>query len=168
MKIMFRTLVLLIGMVSFSTLSSAQKIAHVNTDSLVSELALRDSVQQKLEAKQAEYQAEYQKLADEYAMAEAEYNRKKADPNNSPAVLALAKNKVDQVAQRANQFEQAAGTELQNFELKLMEPLIDRIKKAIEEVAKEKGYAYVINDQVLLVSPSGDDITNLVRKKLGL
>jgi outer membrane protein len=168
MKTMIRTLALVIGLISLAGTASAQKFAHVNTDSLVSELSLKDSIQTKLDAKRLEYTSAYQMLADEIQKAEAEYNKKKVDPNMPPSVLALSEKKIQALYQQAQQFEQEAGTEMQAYEVTLMEPVINKIKKAIEEVAKEKGYTYVINDQVLLVSPPSDDITNLVRKKLGL
>ena len=70
MKTMIRTLTLVIGLISFAGAASAQKFAHVNTDSLVSELSIKDSIQQKLDAKRLEYTTAYQMLADEIQKAE--------------------------------------------------------------------------------------------------
>ncbi|MHB1277245.1 MAG: OmpH/Skp family outer membrane protein [Bacteroidia bacterium] len=168
MKTMIRTLALVIGLISLAGTASAQKFAHVNTDSLVSEMSLKDSIQAKLDAKRLGYTAAYQMLSDEIQKAETEYNKRAADPTMPPSVLALSRKTVENLYEQARQFEQQAGTEMQEYEVKIMEPVISKIKKAIEEVAKEKGYTYVINDQVLLVSPPSDDITNSVRKKLGL
>jgi outer membrane protein len=169
MKTMIRTLALVIGLISLAGTASAQKFAHVNTDSLVSELSLKDSVQIKLDAKRLEYTNTYQMYTDEIRKAEDEYNKKAANPATyPPSVLTLAKRTVENLYKTLQEFEQEAGTEMQSYEVLLMEPVVNKIKKAIEEVAKEKGYTYVINDQVLLVSPPADDITNLVRKKLGL
>jgi outer membrane protein len=44
----------------------------------------------------------------------------------------------------------------------------DKAKKATTEVAKENGYSLVLDKAQLLVSPSGDDLLPLVKKKLGL
>ena len=41
-------------------------------------------------------------------------------------------------------------------------------QKAIEQVAKEKGYNYVMDDQALLVKPEADDISASVKVKLGI
>lgn len=168
MKTMMRTLALVIGLVSLAGTVSAQKFAHVNTDSLVNEMSLKDSIQSKLDAKRLEYTTAYQMLADEIQKAETEYAKREADKTMPPSVLALSRKKVEDLYEQARQFEQQATTELQEYEVTIMEPVINKIKKAIEEVAKDKGYTYVINDQVLLVSPPSDDLTNLVRKKLGL
>lgn len=169
MKMIIRTMVLVFAVMAFASAANAQKFAHVNTDSLVNELSIKDSIQQKLDVKQAEFQLQIKQLQDEYKMAETDWKNKASRPDlYSKSVIQLAELKVQGIADRANQYTQVANEELQQYELQLMEPLVEKIKKAIEEVAKEKGYTYVINDQVLLVSPPSDDITNLVRKKLGL
>jgi outer membrane protein len=42
------------------------------------------------------------------------------------------------------------------------------LQNAIEEVAKENGYTYVMPREALIVMPSTNDIGPLVIKKLGL
>ncbi len=57
------------------------------------------------------------------------------------------------------------------FEQKRQElslPLQRKLQGAIQEVAKESGYAYVLPKEALLVMPPADDISPLVRKKLGI
>jgi len=48
--------------------------------------------------------------------------------------------------------------------------LFDKIRAAVAQVAKEKGYAYVINSAQtdLIVSPPGDDLLADVKAKLGI
>lgn len=168
MKTIIRTFVLVFAVMAFASAANAQKFAHVNTDSLVMEISLRDSIDQRVQTKQGEYGTHYQMLLDEYTRADADYKKKAADKTMPPSIVAYAKKSVEDVAARMQKFENDAQTELQDYEMSLMQPLIAEIKAAINEVAKEKGYTYVINEQVLLVSPPADDITNLVRKKLGL
>ena len=57
---------------------------------------------------------------------------------------------------------------MQDKQLELMQPFQDKILKAIEDVAKENGYAYIFDTQVLLYSEGGDDVSALVKKKLGI
>ena len=59
----------------------------------------------------------------------------------------------------------------QQFEAKRQElslPIQKKLQAAIQEVAKENGYTYVFPREALLVAPPGDDLANLVKKKLGL
>ena len=71
--------------------------------------------------------------------------------------------------QRLEAFNQQAQYEVQNKQMELSEPLITKAKKAIETVAKENGFTYIINanDQVLLYK-NGTNIMSLVKSKLGL
>ena len=48
----------------------------------------------------------------------------------------------------------------------LLQPVYDKVLKAIEEVAKEKGYGYVFNKEALLVSPPADNLIPMVAEKL--
>ena len=59
---------------------------------------------------------------------------------------------------------------LQEKEKELLQPIIDRAKQAIAEVAKENGYTYIFDTSAgtLLYQQDSDDILALVKKKLGL
>jgi outer membrane protein len=48
----------------------------------------------------------------------------------------------------------------------LLQPVYEKVMKAINEVAKEKGYVYIFSREALLVAPPGDDILPLVAEKL--
>jgi outer membrane protein len=71
---------------------------------------------------------------------------------------------------RIKAYEQQAETYLQEKQEELLKPILDKAKKAIEEVAKENGYNYVFDSGygLLLYSDESDDILSLVKKKLGI
>jgi outer membrane protein len=47
--------------------------------------------------------------------------------------------------------------------------LIEKIGKAIEDVAKEEGYSYVIDASTgVLLYRGGDDLTDKIKAKLGI
>jgi outer membrane protein len=72
------------------------------------------------------------------------------------------------------QVQELSGEEqrIQNlFEQKRQElslPIQRKLQGAIQEVAKENGYTYIFPREALLVMPPGEDIGNLVRKKLNI
>ncbi len=47
-------------------------------------------------------------------------------------------------------------------------PLQRKLQAAIQDVARENGYAYVLPKEALLVAPPGDDLAAMVRRKLGM
>lgn len=48
----------------------------------------------------------------------------------------------------------------------LLQPVYDKVLKAIDDVAKEKGYGYVFNREALLVGPPADNLLQMVADKL--
>ena len=71
---------------------------------------------------------------------------------------------------RIQDFQQKADSDLQAKQQELLQPLLDKAKKAIDEVAKENGYTYIFDAGVgvLLYYEKGDNILPLVKTKLGL
>ena len=57
---------------------------------------------------------------------------------------------------------------IQQRESDLLEPMIKRVKDAIEKVARDNKYNYIFDPNVLLFSAGGDDIGPLVKKELGV
>lgn len=48
----------------------------------------------------------------------------------------------------------------------LLQPVYEKVLKAVDDVAKEKGYTYIFNREALLVMPPGDNILPMVADKL--
>lgn len=71
---------------------------------------------------------------------------------------------------RIEEFQLSGQKRLADKETELMQPLIDKAKKAVQDVAKEHGYTYIFNstEGLLLYAEPSDDVLNLVKKKLGL
>ena len=59
---------------------------------------------------------------------------------------------------------------MQKKQNELLEPMVNKAKKAVEDVAKELGYKNVIDSSVgvLLYSDPADDIMAQVKKKMGI
>ncbi|MBC6491157.1 OmpH family outer membrane protein [Flavihumibacter stibioxidans] len=64
--------------------------------------------------------------------------------------------------------EQRIQQELQKKQEELSEPIQKKAMEAVQAVAKESGYTHVFPKEYLIVSPPGDDLLPLVKKKLGL
>lgn len=64
--------------------------------------------------------------------------------------------------------EQRIQQELQKKQEELSAPIQKKAMDAVSAVAKENGYTYVLPKEYLIVSPPGDDLLPMVKKKLGL
>jgi len=72
---------------------------------------------------------------------------------------------------RISDFQTNAQNDLQKKQDELLNPIIEKAKNAINEVAKENGYTYILDSSVggvVLYTVSNDDILPLVKKKLGI
>ena len=64
--------------------------------------------------------------------------------------------------------EQRIQQQLQQKQQELIGPINKRAFDAIQAVAKENGYGYVFEKNALLVAPPGEDILQLVAKKMNI
>lgn len=64
--------------------------------------------------------------------------------------------------------DQRIQQDLQKKQEEMSGPIQKKAIDAVNAVAKENGYGYVFHKEALLVSPPGEDITPLVKKKLGI
>lgn len=64
--------------------------------------------------------------------------------------------------------EQRIQDELQKKQQELSAPIEKKALDAVQAVAKENGYTYVLPKEAVIVGPPGDDMIALVKKKLGI
>ena len=168
MKNVFKIAVVGVALVVSSFSASAQKVAHINLDSLVSlmpesktaQQAVQDyakQLEQQITAMQAELQTKYEAF-------------QKDKPNLAPIVASSREQELNDLNQRITDFQQQAQADYQKKSADLAKPVYDKAKKAIDQVAKEGGYRYVLDTSTNLVlySEPSDDILNAVIKKLGI
>lgn len=161
-KLFVVSVALLMGVASF-----AQKIGHLDRTALIQSMPEATEVEKKLAGIQQEYKTAYQAM-------EAEYNTmvQEAQANQKVWPQAILESKIKAIQdkeQQIAQFEQTAADDLQKQQQALYQPIIDKAGKAIEDVAKENGYTYVIDSGLgVLLYIGGDDLLPLAKAKLGI
>ena len=70
--------------------------------------------------------------------------------------------------QRIEAFQADAQVQLQKEEQRLLAPIQEDLINAINEVAKEGNYTYILTAEVFLFANESNDVGSLVKKKLGL
>ncbi len=107
---------------------------------------------------------------------ENKYKAYQAMPATTPDAIRADKERELQGMQESIQkFQQDAEVSLRNKQTALMDPVFKKVGKAIEDVAKENSYTFIINPQsmsngedILLYSDEKYNISNLVLTKLGV
>lgn len=168
MKTTLKQIALIIAAAGSFTFANAQKIAHINLDSLVSTMP---------ETKVASDAAQtyFKGLEQESIAMQTELESKYKDYLEKEATMSdlLKKNKnedLQQLQRRIEDFRNQATQDYQRKTAELTAPIMEKAKKAIEAVAKEGGYKYVLDtstqNPTVLYSETSDDILASVKKKL--
>lgn len=168
MKNIFKIAVVGVALVVSSFTASAQKVAHINLDSLITLMPESKVAQQAVQdyAKQLEQQITIMQteLQTKYAAFQTDA------PNMAPIVKQTKEAELNDLNQRITDFQQQAQADYQKKSADLSKPVYEKAKKAIDQVAKESGYKYVLDTSTGLViySEPTEDIINAVMKKLGI
>ena len=148
----------------------AVKIGHVDFATLYQAMPGMDSAQKK-------YQDYAKSLKSQLDAMQNEYDGKVSDYQANQATLSdlIKKTKEKEILDlqdRIQAFQSSAQESLQKKEQELTQPIIDKARQAVKDVAKENAYTYVLNTAealgVVLYFDNGDDLMPLVKKKLGL
>jgi len=145
------------------------KLAHVNSTELMKVMPGVDTAQKAIQDFAKELEEVLQTMYAEFEKKYAEWERD--GPMWSEIVREVKMKELQDMQNRIKLFEEESQTKFQEKQEELLKPIIDRARKAIEEVAKENQYNYVFDSGLggaLLYSDESDDILNLVKKKLGI
>lgn len=144
------------------------KQGYVYFSSIVDVMPEKATLAKQLQDYQKTFADQYQLMQTEYQSKGAEYEKGRATMTD--AVRAVKESELTDIQNRMQKFSTDAQQKMEARQNELAKPLFDKVKTAVEAVAKEKGYAYVLDatSQILVVSPAGDDITAAVKLKLGI
>jgi len=160
----------LLTLISLFTLNliGQNKFGYIDSQELLILMPERKSAENELQnfAKTLESQlelmsAEYQESVQQYQTNEASY---------SDLVKQDKIAEITGLEQRIQSFQQNAQQSLQKKEQELLEPILEKARKAIDDVAKEGGYTYIFDKSqgTLLYAKESEDILKLVKNKLKL
>lgn len=165
-RTLFIALALMVGATAFTNAQS--KIAHIATQELVQSLPEYKSAQEQLDKLEKTYDAEIKDMLSEAQSTmqryEAEANTKTDEENQKRAQeLQAAQRRIQEHSAQARQ-------DLQKKEQDLLRPILEKVRTAIQKVARQKGFDYVLDSTtgtgVLLAD--GYDLMPDVKKELGL
>lgn len=145
------------------------KLGHINSQEIISQMPERAKIEATIDTLQGQWENELTRMKEEYSGKIKEYQDKQATMSESIRQARISE--LSEMEQRIGTFQQQAYQDLQKKQQELIAPIIDKVKKAIDQVGTENGYTYIFDmgSQVILYkSPKSNDITPLVKKKLAL
>lgn len=156
-----------LGIFSFTnTLNAQGKIGYISADEVISAMPEAAKIDTQLnQYQQSLYQAAQDRQT-AFNDAVAKFYKDSATMN--PSLKEVKRTELQQQVQQLSGAEQQIQQQFEQKRQELSLPIQRKLQQAIQEVARENGYAYVLPKEALLVAPPGEDLGPLVRKKLGL
>lgn len=174
MKIKFFVTAAFVLMTSFfaTAQTPALKIGYTSVDYILVNLPESKEIDSKLKTEEAQYS---KMLQEKIAVFQKEYDDFNKNAGSWSEIIRNDKmKKLENDQNSINEFQQNIQQQIQKKQQQLISPVIEKIQKAIDEVAKENAYSWVFNIDAgngivsILVAPKEDDLSNLVFKKLGV
>ena len=146
---------------------AALKIGHVDVAEILAALPERDSAAAVLDKETKELQSTYDDMTVVYNKMLDDYEK-----GQSTFTEVVKKNKESELLdkeKRLQEFQQNATTSLQKRNSELIQPLLNKIIKAVDKVAGENGFTYILDvskGSVVYTSKDSQNINPLVLKVL--
>lgn len=145
------------------------KFGHINSQEILMQMPDVATIQKTLADLQTTWENELLKMREEYYAKIKEYQEKQATMPES--IKEARQSEIVEIEQRITTFNQQATNDLQNKERELFTPVIEKVRKAIQDVGVENNFTYIFDlsmQSIVYQSPKANDITPLVKKKLDL
>ena len=166
MKQFLTILFISVGIFGFSTTTNAQKIGYISADEIIQLMPEAATVQSQLDQYQ---QSLYQNAQDKNAaLTDAIAKFVKDSATMSPSMKEVRRGDLQKQQQELSGENQRIQDQFAQKRQELSAPIQKKLQTAIEAVAKENGYTYIMPKEALIVMPPTNDIGPLVIKKLGL
>ena len=144
----------------------AQKFGHVDSQSIIQSLPDYSRAMGEVEALGKQYENELKASQEELQRLADDYEKKKSSMNATQQQEQETKlqEMYTRIQQQAQQNQQA----FQKTQAEKLQPIFDKVRKAIEEVAKAGGYVYIMEKaSVLYINEAiSKDVTSEVKSQL--
>lgn len=164
--IAFLSLIILVS--SFGYGQTAAKFGYIDSNEILSIMPETDSLQNKLKDYADYLDQQMQTMGMEYQTKITDYQQ---NMNTMSDLIRQTKEKeITDLQARIQAFQQSADQDLGAKQAELFNPLIEKVKNAINDVGRENGYTYIfdIGTGAVIYYENGDNILPLVKKKLGI
>lgn len=167
-KVKYLVSVFVIAFLALSSVEAQNNFGYINTDLIITEMDETKAVGQELRKIGEAYDEEFKELYSDY-----DTKRKKYESESTIKSEAINRSRAQELAsmeERMQKFRQEASQDLSNKQNELMKPVIAKMNKAIEQVAKENGIDFVFDTAQRNMAYSNEKFNLLekVKKKLGI
>jgi outer membrane protein len=169
MKKLLKVALIAVCIVFAGNLAKAQsKIGYVAVDAIVDQMPETKAAIKTITDYNKQFIDQLTTMNNELQSKGQAYQAQRATMTD--AIRTAKESELNDLQKRFQDYQNTAQQQVQAKQAELGKPIIEKVRAAVAQVAKEKGYSYVINASQtdLVVSPPGDDLAAEVKAKLGL
>ncbi|MCT4664490.1 MAG: OmpH family outer membrane protein [Flavobacteriales bacterium] len=167
---MKRLLTVLMVCATVLVAQAQEKIGYINSSEILEMLPETASARKKVEAVTKKKQTQLKSLENELKSKYDAFNAEAATMTES--VATSRKSEILTLEKKIKAFYEESQKTLMKAETDALKPLIEKVQKAINAVAKGEGYTYIIDMAVsngfIVFAAKKKDVTPSVKKQLGL
>ena len=171
MKKILTIVAVVMGLVVAGNSAKAQgttaKIGYISLQELIPAMPEYKKADTSLNDYQNALGQNFEDMKREYYEKDSSLNSKDST-KLTKAQLEIKRREVSELLQKLQGWQQQAQQLYQQKQQDLITPIQKKALEAVQTVAKENGYTYVLSKEALLVSPPAEDLLPLVKKKLGI
>lgn len=165
-----KTLLIAVALIlGATTFTNAQtKVAHIATQELIEQMPSYKAAMNQLEKLQKTYDTQIKEMVTEAQTTMKRYETEaqtKTDEENQRRA-----NELQQTQRSIGEYRQTAMQDLQQKEVELLRPVLEKARTTIQKVARAQGYDYVLDSTTGtgVIMADGYDLMADVKKDLGI
>jgi len=159
---------LAIMLMGIATAVQAQKFGYVNSSAILADLPEVKQAESNLEALQQQLQKKGESMVKALQDDFMELQKQVQAGTLAPKQQSEREKKLQEEEQKIAKFEQDMRKQIQEKRDELLSPIYEKVNQAIQDVAKENGYQFIFDEGVLLYAEDSQDVSELVKAKLGV
>lgn len=145
---------------------SQVRVAYINSEELISVMPEAEKADAELKQYQAELAQIGQDLMKELNEKDSMFVRDSL--KFSSTMKEIKKNELVALYQKVQNWNQEAQERYQAKAQEKIAPIRSKALETVRNVAKEKKYDYVLDQNAVIVGPPGDDLLPFVKEKMGI
>ncbi len=151
---------------------NAQKFGYVDSGAILEAMPEVKEAESNLEALGKQLQAKGEKMMQDFQLKYQDLQRRVQAGDITPKDQEAEGVALEAERNKIVQYDQDMQQQLAEKRESLLTPILDKVKDAINVIAKENNYTYIFDGSpgvgVILYADESTDVTGLVKKKLGI
>jgi len=173
MKKILNLTVLLLALLAFNVDSAfaQEKYGHLNSGNLLEQLPQVKAADEQLAKYREELMAEGEKMAQTFQTKAQAFMEKAQAGELTPVEQQTQEQQLQAERQKIIEYEQTISNKVKQRRQELLDPILAKVQKAIDDVGQENGYVMIFDTSIfnaVLFAKDSDDVMPLVKAKLGL